>query len=73
VSSPAEAHQNQVSYQLNNEQVEVIGFFSTEHKAVFTHHDSFLHMHLLTADKSKIGHLDEALFGKGIKLYLPVE
>ncbi|WP_299708715.1 acetolactate decarboxylase [uncultured Pontibacter sp.] len=73
VSSPAEAHRNQVSYHLTHEQAEIIGFFSTEHKAVFTHHDTFLHMHLLTADRSKMGHLDEALFGKGIKLYLPVE
>lgn len=73
VSSPADAHRVQVNYQLAGGQVEIVGFFSTEHKAVFTHHDTFLHMHLITADKLKMGHLDEALFGKGMKLYLPVE
>jgi acetolactate decarboxylase len=73
VSSPAEAHQGQVNYSVNDEQVEIIGFFSTEHKTIFTHHDTFLHMHLITADRQQMGHLDEVLLGKGMKLYLPVE
>jgi acetolactate decarboxylase len=51
-----------------------IGFFSTEHKAIFTHHDTFLHMHLITTDRQKMGHLDEVFLKKGtIKLYLPTE
>ncbi len=74
VSSPAEAHQGQVNYELANEEAEMLGFFSTEHKAVFTHHDTYMHLHLITADKSKMGHLDEVLFkGGAMKLYLPVE
>ena len=72
VSSPDEAHQGQVNYQLNHEQSDIIGFFSTAHKAVFTHHDTFLHMHLITSDRNKMGHLDEVLFKQGsMKLYLP--
>ncbi len=70
VSSPEEAHQGQTNYDLANEDVEIIGFFSTEHKGVFTHHDSFLHMHLITADESKMGHLDKMEIGE-MKLYLP--
>jgi acetolactate decarboxylase len=70
VSSPEEAHQGQTNYNIQNEDVEIIGFFSTEHKGVFTHHDSFLHMHLITKDESKMGHLDELEIGK-MKLYLP--
>ena len=70
VSSPAEAHQGQVDYELNNEEVQIVGFFSTEHQGVFTHHDSFVHTHLITKDESKMGHLDEAEFGR-MKLYLP--
>lgn len=74
VSSPDEAHKGQVNYPLNNEQAEIIGFFSTEHKTIFTHHDTFLHMHLMTTDKQKMGHLDEVWFKKGrMKLYLPTE
>jgi len=70
VSSPEEAHQGQTNYTLNNEDAEIIGFFSTEHKGVFTHHDTFLHMHLITADESKMGHLDKLEIAK-MTLYLP--
>src|SRR5690554_5259660 len=74
VSSPDEAHKGQKNYELKNEQSEIIGFFSTEHKTIFTHHDTFLHMHLITTDQQKMGHLDEVLFKKGtMKLYLPTE
>ncbi|NVK03340.1 MAG: acetolactate decarboxylase [Flavobacteriia bacterium] len=71
VSSPQEAHQGQTNYTLIDEDVEIVGFFSTEHKGIFTHHDSFLHMHLITADESKMGHLD-AVEMKEMKLMLPV-
>lgn len=74
VSSPDEAHKGQKNYQLQNEQADIVGFFSTEHKAIFTHHDTFLHLHLMTTDKQKMGHLDEVLFKKGtMKLYLPTD
>lgn len=74
VTSPAEAHEGQTNYKLKNEQSEIIGFFSTAHKTIFTHHDSFLHMHLITTDRQKMGHLDEMLLEKGsAKLYLPVD
>ena len=70
MSSPDEAHQGQTIYKIINEDAEIIGFFSTEHQGVFTHHDSFLHMHLITKDESKMGHLDELAIGE-MKLYLP--
>ena len=74
VSSPDEAHQGLTKYQLVNEEVEIIGFFSTEHQAILTHHDTFLHMHLITQDRQKMGHLDEVkLIPATTKLYLPAE
>jgi acetolactate decarboxylase len=74
VSSPEEAHQGKVNYKLRYESSDIIGFFSTEHKTIFTHNDTFLHMHLITTNRQKMGHLDEVLFKKGtMKLYLPVE
>ena len=74
VSSPDEAHKGQKNYELKNEQADIIGFFSTEHKAIFTHHDTFSHMHLITTNRQKMGHLDAVLFKKGtMKLYLPTE
>ena len=71
VSSPEEAHQGQVNYSLKNEEVEILGFFSTEHKTVFTHHDTFMHLHLITKDRKKMGHLDSAVFNS-MTLYLPI-
>lgn len=74
VSSPDEAHKGQKNYELENTPSEIIGFFSTAHQAIFTHHDTFLHMHLITSDRKKMGHLDEAFFVKGsMKLYLPAK
>jgi acetolactate decarboxylase len=70
VSSPQEAHQGQVNYNLGNETVEIIGFFSKEHQGVFTHHDSFLHMHLITKSLNRMGHLDEVSIKK-MTLFLP--
>lgn len=70
IPSPDEAHEGQKNYNIVNEDAEVIGFFSTEHKGIFTHHDTFLHMHLITKDERKMGHLDKLEIGK-MKLYLP--
>jgi len=70
VSSPKEAHQGQINYTLEKEEVEIIGFFSTEHQGIFTHHDSYLHMHLITKDKTKMGHLDHVVFNE-MSLLLP--
>ena len=36
VSSPEEAHQGQASYKLEDEEATIVGFFSTEHKGIFT-------------------------------------
>ncbi len=74
VSSPAQAHQGQIDYELSNEQTDIVGFFSTEHKAIFTHHDTYVHMHLITKDRKKMGHLDEVIFKEGsLILYLPLD
>ncbi|MEL7118321.1 MAG: acetolactate decarboxylase [Bacteroidota bacterium] len=70
VSSPKEAHQGQVKYEIDTREVEIVGFFSTKHQGVFTHHDTFLHMHLITKDKEMMGHLDEVNLGQ-MRLYLP--
>ncbi len=72
VSSPEQAHIGQTNYSLKNTEVEIVGFFSTEHKGVFTHHDSNVHMHLITSNRKRMGHLDNVVFGnRPMKLYLP--
>ncbi|WP_020535665.1 acetolactate decarboxylase [Lewinella cohaerens] len=74
VSSPEEAHRGQTNYALGQEQVAIIGFFSTEHQGIFTHHDSYIHLHLITDDNTQMGHLDAVEFeAEKMKLYLPVK
>ncbi|WP_334058251.1 acetolactate decarboxylase [Polaribacter sp. P097] len=70
VSSPKEAHQGQVNYKIFDEDCTIVGFYSENHQGIFTHHDSYLHMHLITDDEQKLGHLDDVKFDK-IQLYLP--
>lgn len=72
VRSPEEAHVGQVNYTLCEEPVEIVGLFSTQHQGILTHHSTFLHMHLITADRTKMGHLDDLIFKKGtVTLFLP--
>lgn len=71
VSSPDEAHQGQVNYNVVGEEVEILGFFSRRHKGIFSHHDSNMHLHLITRDKSIMGHVDKLEFDRGaMKLWL---
>lgn len=56
---------------LNDAEVEIIGFFSKEHKAVFTHHTTFVHMHFKTEDAILAGHIDALELGTKMQLKLP--
>ena len=69
VSSPEEAHRGQVKFPVGQEEATIVGFFSTEHQGVFTHHDTYLHMHLITGDRALMGHLDELTI-ENMKLYV---
>ena len=62
VSSPGEAHQGLTQYELNGVSGSLIGFFSRNHKAIFTHHDSFFHAHFISNDRQVLGHIDELNF-----------
>ena len=74
VNTPDDAHLGRKFYELVNREVDIVGFFSTAHQTVFTHKDSYLHMHLLTKDKYAMGHLDELQFEQGaMKLYLSLD
>jgi acetolactate decarboxylase len=74
VSSPEEAHQGQVNYDLKQQTVDLLGFFSTQHRGIFTHHDRYVHLHLLTKDRKQMGHLDAVHFTNDqMELLLPVD
>lgn len=71
VNTPADAQKGKTYYPVENIGAQIIGFFSTEHQTVFTHHGRYIHMHLVSKDRKTMGHIDELLLNNGLKLYLP--
>lgn len=67
-NGPDEAHAFARQYTVHNAACELLGFFSTHHKGVFTHHDSNIHVHLITEDRQQMGHLETLRFGAGHRL-----
>lgn len=55
-----------------NRAVEILGFYSNSHHAIFTHHTTNMHLHVKTADGTLAGHVDGLELGSGMQLKLPV-
>ena len=53
------------------ENVEILGFYSKDHKGIYTHHDENWHMHFNAKDQNLAGHLDDLLLGEYMTLKLP--
>src|SRR5215470_11963819 len=56
--SPALHENAKVRFPINNESVEIVGFFSRHHRGVFTPPNSDFHMHVRTLDVRLAGHLE---------------
>ena len=56
---------------IQNRQVEMLGFYSNSHHAIFTHHTTNMHIHVKTDDNKIAGHVDGLRLGKGMILKLP--
>lgn len=56
---------------LKHVDVNVLGFYSTQHKGIFTHHDASTHMHFVDAEEKTSGHVDDVSFSGPIKLLIP--
>lgn len=54
-----------------NQKVEILGFYSNSHHAIFTHHTTNMHLHVKTTDNQLAGHLDGLELGNGMTLMLP--
>ena len=69
------SHDKHISSGLNgtieNKPVEILGFYSNSHHAVFTHHTTNMHIHVKTIDNKIAGHLDDITLGKDMILKLP--
>ncbi|GAA4381126.1 acetolactate decarboxylase [Hymenobacter koreensis] len=54
------------------QQVELLGFFSRRHQAVFTHHTTFMHLHVRPANEAFAAHVDSLRWLPGqLLLHLP--
>jgi acetolactate decarboxylase len=72
VHNPDEAHQGQVDFPIFQTEGQVVGFFSTQHQGIFTHHSSYVHAHFLSNNHQLMGHVDYAEFQPAtLKLFLP--
>lgn len=49
----------------------LVGFYSTQHHGIFTHHDSDTHVHVVLAGENTSGHVDGVTVGRGARLRLP--
>lgn len=57
--------------QISFRDVEVLGFYSKHHHAIFTHHMTNMHMHFRTKDGVVAAHLDDITVGSRMTLKLP--
>lgn len=44
---------------LADKDVRVLGFYSTSHQGIFTHHNSNVHMHVICHKEKRMGHVDK--------------
>ena len=56
---------------INNQPVEMLGFYSNAHHAIFTHHTTNMHIHVRTLDNKVAGHADDLILGAKMILKLP--
>lgn len=56
--------------QVNSPSV-LVGFYSKHHQSIFTHHTTYMHIHLLEVKAKTVGHLDDIQINGEIKIYLP--
>jgi acetolactate decarboxylase len=69
-----EAHmQTAVRGHLNGKSVRIVGFYSPKHHAIFTHHDTNSHAHVIADNPPTTGHVDHLDLAAGARLFLPAE
>ena len=69
------SHQKHIESGLNgtvtDKEVEILGFYSNKHHAIFTHHTTNMHLHIKTIDNKISGHLDGLILDTRMILKLP--
>jgi acetolactate decarboxylase len=69
------SHEKHISSGLNgilkNKEVDLLGFYSDSHHAIFTHHTTNMHIHMKLKDEKIAGHVDDLKLGLNMILKLP--
>ncbi|MBL0188094.1 MAG: alpha/beta fold hydrolase [Candidatus Obscuribacter sp.] len=68
---PASHDAAKVHLTIENAPVELLGFYSEHHQGIFTHHSSFVHLHIKSPDDKIAGHLEDVELEPGARLLLP--
>ena len=75
LSDSVHTHQKHVESgingEINQQDVEILGFYSKHHHAVFTHHSTNMHLHFITDDVKLAGHVDDITMKAKVTLFLP--
>ena len=50
---------NQANYTYKNIAGELLGFYSEKHQGIYTHKDSYIHVHFISNDRTQMGHVDK--------------
>lgn len=58
---------------MSKQAARIIGFFSPNHRAVFTHHDTKTHAHVIRETPMLSGHIDHVDVSLGSRLFLPIQ
>jgi acetolactate decarboxylase len=63
-----QANKKQMDYDFTNIQGEILVFYSQNHQGIYTHKDSFIHVHFISKDKKTMGHIDKIKIAKTIEI-----
>jgi acetolactate decarboxylase len=69
--NPERHEQAKVRRTLGHAGVELIGFYSRQHRGIFTPRESNVHVHLRTEDGRISGHLETILLATGARIGVP--
>jgi acetolactate decarboxylase len=69
--TPALHERAKIRFEIQRQAVEVLGFYSSRHRGIFTPKDSDLHMHLRTLDGRASGHVEKIAVEPGAAIAVP--
>jgi acetolactate decarboxylase len=67
-----EKHRNSgIKGTLQNADVALLGFYSEKHRGIFTHRDTYMHIHVHAPSENLSAHVDDLILAPGMKVKIP--